>query len=115
MNISQMSTEKAFECMVRMVPYVVEIMSDPAVAEAKAKLKEKDGELTGGDFMLAMYPLLMRDHAEALCGIVAAMSEKTPDEVKAQPLGETLAALGAGITKELFDFFPFAVRLVASM
>lgn len=114
MNISEMSTEKAFECMARMVPYVVEIENDPNVVEAKRKLTDKAGELTNGDFMLDIYPLLMRDHREALCGIVAAMEDKTIDEVKSQPWKETFAAIKAGFTKELFDFFPFAVRLVAN-
>ena len=114
MNISEMSTEKAFECMARMVPYVVEIENDPNVAEAKRKLQDKGSELTNGDFMLDIYPLLMRDHSEALCGIVAAMSDKTVDEVRTQPWKETFAAIKAGFTKELFDFFPFAMRLVAN-
>ena len=115
MNISDMSTEKAFECMARMVPYVVEIENDPNVAEAKRKLRDKSGDITNGDFMLDIYPLLMRDHQEALCGIIAAMSNKTVDEVKAQPWKESFAAIKAGFTKEFFDFFPFAVRLVASV
>ena len=114
MKLSDMSTEKAFECMARMVPYVVEIENDPAIAEAKRKMTEKSGEVTNGDFMLEIYPLLMRDHLDALCGIIAAMEGKTAGEVKAQPYKETFAAIKAGFTKELFDFFPFAVRLVAN-
>lgn len=114
MKLSEMNTEKAFECMARMTPYVAQIMSDPAVAEAKRKLHDKGGELTNGDVMLGLYPLLMRDHSEALCGIVAAMEGRTLDEVKAQPYKKTFAAIRAGFTQELFDFFPFAVRLVLS-
>ena len=114
MKLSEMNTEKAFACMARMVPYVAEIMGDPNVAEAKRKLGEKAGELTNGDFMAAIYPLLMRDHGEALCGIVAAMDDRTVEEVKAQPYKKTLAAIRADFTRELFDFFPFAVRLVRS-
>ena len=115
MKLSDMTTEKAFACMARMVPHVAEIVGDPAVTEAKRKLHDKAGELTNGDFMLAIYPLLMRDHCEAVCGIVAAMSEKTVEEVKAQPFEETLAAIREGFTEELFSFFPFAVRLAYSM
>ena len=114
MKLSDMTTEKAFACMARMVPHVAQIMSDPAVAEAKQKLIAMDDELTGGDVMLAIYPLLMRDHCEAVCGIVAALSDKTLEEVKAQPFEETLAAIREGFTEELFSFFPFAVRLVRS-
>ena len=114
MTISDMSTEKAFECMARMVPYVVEIENDPNVAEAKRRLQDKGGDLTNGDFMQDIYPLLMRDHRHALCGIVAAMEDKTIDEVKAQPWKETFTAIKAGFTKELFDFFPFALRLVVN-
>ena len=115
MKLSKMSTDKAFECMARMVPHVVEIVSDPNVAEAKKRLTDKGSELTNGDFMLEIYPLLMRDHHGALCGIVAAMEGKTPEEVMAQPYTETFAAIKAGFTKELFDFFPFAMRLVAGV
>lgn len=115
MKISQMPTEKAFECMARMVPYVVKIEKDEKVIAARRALQEKKGEVTGGDFMLSIYPILLLEHGDALCGIVAAMSGKTPEQVAKQPLEETFAAIREGFTRELFDFFPFAVRLVASV
>ena len=115
MKLSDMTTEKAFACMARMVPHVAEIVGDPAVAEAKRKLHDKAGELTNGDFMLAIYPLLMHDHCEAVCGIVAAMSEKTLEEVKARPYKKTLAAIMTGFAEDFFDFLPVAVRLAYSM
>lgn len=115
MSISQMSTDKAFECMARMVPYVVEIAGDPKLVEAKKELAEKGGELAYSDFMLAVYPMLLCEHKDALYGIVAAMSDKTVDEVKRQPSGETFSVMRENSTKELFDFFPFAVRLAGNM
>lgn len=115
MNISEMNTEQAFECMVRLVPYVTEIEGDAQIVEMKKKMREKGEALTNADFMAAIYPLLMRDHRDAVFGIVAAMTEKTVEEVKTQPYKETFAAIKAGFTKELFDFFPFAVRLVANV
>ena len=115
MSISQMSTDKAFECMARMVPYVVEILGDPKLAEVKKRFDEKGDELTNGDFMLEAYPLLLRDHREALYGIVAAMSDKSMAEVKDQSFAETFNIIREGFTKELFDFFPFARRLAANV
>lgn len=114
MNISDMPTERAFECMARMAPCLAEIAGDPKIAEAKRALREKDGAPTYADFMQAVFPLLMREHRDAVCGIVAAMTEKTVEEVRTQPYKETFAAIGEGFTKELFDFFPFALRLAAS-
>ena len=114
MKISQMPTEQAFECMVRMVPHVAAIASDEKIIAARRSLREKDGA-TAADFMLSVYPILLGEHADALCGIVSAMSGKTEEQVRAQPLEETFAAIREGFTKELLDFFPFAVRLVASV
>lgn len=113
MDISEMPTERAFECMARMAPYVAEIAGDARLAEAKRALREKEGGATNGDFMAAIYPLLMREHREAVCGIAAALSGRSVAEVKAQPYRETFEAMQAGFTGELFDFFPFAVRLAA--
>ena len=115
MKLSEMNTEKAFACMAHMVPYVAEIVGDPNVAEAKKKLIDRGDELTGADAIQIIYPALMRDHSEALCGIVAAMEDRTVEEVKAQPLEETLTAIRAGVAEDFFDFLPVATQLAYSM
>ena len=94
-------------------------MSDPQVAEARKKLLEKGAQTTNGDVMATVYPLLMDKHRGAVCGMIAAMSGKTADEVRAQPLGETMTVIRAGFTGELFRFFAvcraFGAQIVADL
>ena len=114
MKIYEMSTERALECMTKIVPHMVEIVSDPQVAEVKKMLLEKGAQATNSDVMEAIYPLLMDKHRDAVCGMIAAMSDKTVDEVKKQPWQESFAQIKAGFANELFDVFPYAVRLFFS-
>ena len=114
MKISEMSTERAFECMARMAPHVAQIIGDEKIVEQRDKLLKKNNRITNAEFMQAICPLMLKEHNDALCAIVAALSDKTADEVKAQPWSETFEEIKDGFTRELFDFFPFAVRLVLS-
>ena len=126
MKISEMNTGRAFECMARMAPHVVEIMSDPQLAKAKQRIMSaRDGAsneagaagatgMTAGDLMTAVYPLLMDTHREAMLNIAAALGGKTLEEVREQPLGETMELMREGFTGELFDMFPIVMRMVLS-
>ena len=133
MKIPQMNAGQAYECMVRMVPHAAELVCDPQIAEVRKSLlsghspahevaatdaKEAhaaeplrtgrgpaDGQSKVWNFMAKAYPLLLGKHRRALLGIVAALSGKTVDEVRAQPLGETMTVIRAGFTGELFGFF----------
>ena len=72
MRISEMTTEQAFECMARMVPYVTEIERDQEVVNVKEKLREaakqEDGDLTTGDVIEATMPLILEKHRNAFFG-----------------------------------------------
>lgn len=111
MNISEMNTDKAFECMARMVPYVAEIERDPEIAAAKEALREK-GDVSTGDVIEAVMPMMLGKHQKAMFGILGALEDKTPEEIAQQPYAATIAAIKGDMTKDFFDFLPFAYRLV---
>ena len=118
MRISEMTTEQAFECMARMVPYVTEIERDQEVVNVKEKLREaakqEDGDLTTGDVIEAAMPLILGKHRNAFFGILGALEGKKPEEIAKQPYAQTVAAVKADLTKEFFDFLPSAARLVSN-
>lgn len=53
-------------------------------------------------------PLLLHDHAEDVWEIAGALLGKSPEQIRAQPAGETLAALRASWDGALIDFFSSA-------
>ena len=102
-KISEMNTERAFECMARMAPHAAELVSDPQLAKLKKRLLSQQSQVW--DFMAEAYPLVLDKHREAMLSIAAALSGKTADEVREQPLGGTAALMREGFTGELFRFF----------
>lgn len=110
----EMDTEKAFECMAKLVPYVTEIERDAEVIEAKKRLTDPNNtETRNSDVMEAVLPLMLQKHREAVFAIVGIVMDKTAEEVSKQPWKVTLGVLKSGAMNDLYDFFPFAVQLVA--
>lgn len=113
MRISDMTTEQAFACMARMVPHVAEIERDEELAAAKEALRHKGGDnVTTGDVIDAVMPLMLGKHKQAVFGILGALEDKQVKEIAGQPYAATIAAVKADMTKEFFDFLPFVYRLV---
>lgn len=113
MKIREMPTDRAFECMARMVPFFTEIGRDPKVVEAKRKLIDigKD-DATMTDVIDAVMPVILTRHRETLYGVLALIGDRKPEEIASQPYEETVAMIRGDLNKEFFDFLSFASRLV---
>lgn len=109
MKLSEMNTDQAFACMVRMAPYAAQLVD--ALAPEKKRVLE-DSEASASDAINAFVPLLLSEHKEALYGLLGAMDGKTPEEIERQPYAQTMAIIKGDVTREFFDFFGFAVQLV---
>lgn len=112
MNIS---TEKGFDLMAEILPYMAEILNDPDGDAAVKDLRKKGKDAESGDVMSALMPIFLIKHREATCRIAAAYSGKTYEEVLAQPLADTVAALRNGVTSDFIDFFVFCMHTSRAM
>lgn len=111
MKISEMPAEKAFEAMGRMIPHVSAILEDSAVAGCKAMIGSKNA--SGAQLLGSVMPLMLTKHSDHLFAIVAAATGMAEDEVKTMPLSELRTAF-EDAWKDVLDFFPFCLRLVAN-
>ena len=114
MRISEMSTERAFACMARMVPYAAGgLCAQPVSRERGGESRlPREAVTARAAALLGIEPGSAGGHSPVL-GIVAALSGKTLDEVRAQPLGETMAVIRTDFDGELFRFISLCRALGA--
>ena len=112
MKISELSTGHAADLLCRMTPHIAGIVSDKALLDA---LKEKMGDgkhsaaeiyTYGAKKVSEILPIVLNDHRDDLFGILAALNEKTPEEIAGQNVLETMYQVREALNdRELADFF----------
>ena len=110
MKISNMNTTDGFEMMKKLVPATAKILENVEISNAKAILKGKD---SGAEIAAKITPILIRDHLDDVVQLVAVLQGSTVEEVKSQPIGETVETLSEGV-KLFSSFFTASLHLVAS-
>lgn len=111
MKLSEMTTEQAFDVMVRIEPHLAAILGDEEVVKRKRAMK--DGEHTGADMLRGLFPLMLQKHGDDLIEIVAALSGKTTAQVRTQSIADTREVISDNFIQEMFDFFTLSLRMVA--
>lgn len=110
MKISTLDTVSGFDLMLKFIPPVSAILEDAEMAKAKTMLT---GKKSSAELAEAITPILLKSHNAELIDLVATMQGCTADEVKAQPIGETVETLAEGV--RLYSaFFPAALHLAAN-
>ncbi len=112
--LSGKSTADGLDMLAAMIPHVDTILHDEEFNRLRSRVKD-DGSLTLADVMKDAFDVFAVKNRAALLGIVAAATGKTPDEVAAQPLEETLAVFQGAMASRMLDFFSYCARLVARM
>lgn len=113
MKLSEMSTEKAFDAMVKMLPYAVSIAEDAELKETKEHIKEKRDSLTNGKLMALVIPAVADKHRDDVFSIVAILEGTDKESVSKKPFGETMAAFDSA-WEDIMGFFPVCLRLTVS-
>ena len=111
MKLNEMTAEKAFEAMGRMIPHVTAILEDPAVADCKKMLKDK--KENGAKLFSSVMPLMLVKHSDHIFGVVAAATGTTEADVKKLPMSE-LKATFEEAWADVLGFFPLCLRLVVN-
>lgn len=111
-----MTTEKTLDQMLDLLPYISNLLSDPAMRELGKKMRRgQNGEPAELDSLGAMnqvFPLMLTTHRDDLYGILGVQMGKTPDELKMLPFEEIREALKSDSMRAFFDFFPFLLQMV---
>lgn len=110
MKLSNMNTIDGFEMMKKLLPATAKILGNAEIGNAKAILKGKE---SGAEIAAKITPILIQDHIEDVVQLVAVLQGSTEDEVKNQPIGETIETLSEGV-KLFSSFFTASLHLVAS-
>lgn len=112
--LSGKSTADGLDMLESMIPHFDTILHDEEFNRLRSRVKD-DESLTLADIMPDAFHVFAVRNRPALLGIVAAATGKSPEEVAAQPLNETLAAFQGAMGSRTLDFFTYCARLVARM
>ncbi len=113
MKLSEFSTDKAADVLCDVSAYAVNIFEDAELMESlKAKMDADAPKTVGEKYAMGIQkigqwvPLILKKHRDDLLGIVAAVNDKTVDEIKKQNIIKTMVQIKEMATdKDLLDFF----------
>lgn len=105
-----MNTETGFDLMLDFLPIASEILEDAEIKVAKEQLMKDAG--SSSELAKDILPILLKNKRDAVMQLVSVVSGKTLEQVKAQPISETVKILRESV-RLYADFFPAALHLVA--
>lgn len=114
MMFDNMKTGEGLDAMMKMLPHMDAIIQSEDFAKLKERMKN-DKDLTFADVMGDAFAVIAMKNRAAMYGIVGAVMDKTPEEVAAQPLEDTLNAFRGVMGSKTLDFFTFCARMVARL
>ena len=108
MKISEMNTNQAADVLVRIADPASNIMHDKKVFDMLEKLatgNDSSPVKFFADNLTMVVTVLLKDHRNDVFEIVAALSEKTVEEVGNQNIKTTVFDIKESFDKDLLDFF----------
>lgn len=108
MKLSEMTTDRAADALVRIADPAAEIVNDEnvwKVIEKMGKMKNPNLRQQIAFIVREVAPVLLRDHRDALYTVLSIMTGKTVVEIGAQPIKTTISDINASVDGELLSFF----------
>lgn len=108
MKISQMTTDQAAACLVRISQPISNIMDDDNLRPAMERLVKGKNEpiiKLVAAMLPKLVPLAMQDHKQDVYEIVGALCDKPAEEIGKMKFIWTLHELRESLDKDLVDFF----------
>lgn len=117
MKLSQMTTDRAMDVLCEITPYIANITADEELlAELKRAVDPKEvatkAELMakGVEKVTKLVPIVLKKRKADVFGILAALNEKTVEEIGKQNILATMAQVREIVKdKDLMDFFKSCV------
>lgn len=117
MKLSEMTTDRAMDVLCEITPYIANITADeellaelrkaidPKAVKTKAELMVK-----GVEKITKLAPIVLKKRKTDVFGILAALNEKTAEEIGKQNIIATMAQVREVVKdKDLMDFFKSCV------
>lgn len=117
MKLSEMTTDRAMDVLCEITPYIANITADeelleelrsaidPKAVKTKAELMVK-----GVEKITKLVPIVLKKRKTDVFGILAALNEKTSEEIGKQNIIATMAQVREVVKdKDLMDFFKSCV------
>lgn len=108
-----MNTDMGFDLMEKLLPHVTAIVTDEDVVHVKELLRKED-TIQVGKAMHDILPLFLGKHREHMYAIAAITAGKTVEEIKQQPLADTLQVMRESVTGDMLSFFGLCLRMAMS-
>ena len=107
MKISQMTTDQAADALIRIAPSAANIMHDEDTVATLEKVANGSNNplVFFADNLVPIANILLKDHRADFYEIVAALSNKTADDVANQKFPETILDVKNCLDGDLVDFF----------
>lgn len=112
MKISEMATDKAFDTMSKLIPYISEFANDKELAAVADEFREKR-EIMGT--MEKLFPIMVTRHREALYGMISVTTGKKIEKIRTQPISVTKEDFDETMCDDVFDFFPYFLRMAVHL
>ena len=112
--LSQKNTGAGLDAMEAMLPHIQTIISDPSYVNYQQTIRDKEN-VSVIDLSQKAFALIASKNRPALYGIVSAVTGKTPEEIDAQPLEETLSVFQGATGGGILSFFKYCAVLAARM
>lgn len=107
MKLSQMTTDQAADALIRIAEPASSIMHDEDMISVLEKLANGNDKPLNfiADNIVPVATILLKTHRSDLYEVLAAMSEKTADEIAGQKIVATIKDIKECWDGELLDFF----------
>lgn len=108
MKLSEMSTGRAADALVRIAEPAAEIVNDDKVWklwEKMGKMKDTNIKQQVVFIVREVVPVLLSDHRNALYTVLSIMTDKTIKAIDEQPVKDTIQDIKDNIDGELLSFF----------
>lgn len=108
MKLSEMSTGRAADVLVRITEPAAELMNDDkvwALWEKMGKMKNPNIKEQIVFIVQEIVPVLLADHRNALYTVLSIMTNKTIEAIDTQPIKDTIQDVKNSVDGELLSFF----------
>lgn len=117
MKLSEMTTDRAMDVLCEITPFIANITADEELLEELRNAIDPKAVKTKAEFMVKgvekvtkLVPIVLKKRKADVFGILAALNEKTAEEIGKQNIIATMAQVREVVKdKDLMDFFKSCV------
>lgn len=110
-----MRVDVGFDMMERTLPYLAELLDDADFKTAVEGMRKGFATRPVGSLMVSMLPYFIREHRDAVIGLIAALKGCTIDEAKDMELHEAVDVLQDLFVEDMCRFFLCCLRMTRCM